>query len=78
VSDFRFYLRQAYSCPFCLRPLAWKRRPDSRDSLMLQHELHVTCPHSGKKFYAPAQQLTEIPWDAPEFAGTTPKAKRSG
>jgi hypothetical protein len=58
-----------------MRPLLWKRRPDSRDSLMLQHELHVTCSNSGKKFYAPAQQLTEIPWDAEHVA--TRKVKHS-
>jgi hypothetical protein len=61
VSDFRFYIRHVYACPICLRPLVWKRRPESVDSLMLIHELHVTCSNSGKKFYAPVQQLTEIP-----------------
>jgi hypothetical protein len=61
VSDFRFYVRHVYACPICLRPLVWKRRPESIDSLMLIHELHVTCSNSGKKFYAPVQQLTEIP-----------------
>jgi C4-type Zn-finger protein len=81
VSDFRFYIRHVYACPICLRALKWKKRPKNaeftgNDSLMLDHELHMTCPNSGKKFYAPVQQLTEIPVFE-ESAGVR-KVKRGG
>jgi hypothetical protein len=60
MAEFRFYIRVPYCCPKCLQELAWKSRADSADSLMLVHEHVDGCTNSGKKFYAPAQQLTEI------------------
>jgi hypothetical protein len=63
MAEFRFYDFRGYICPRCGGGLLWRQRPDSPDSMMLVHDSPVKCVLSGKKFYAPVINLTEIPVD---------------
>lgn len=63
--EFRFYLQETHFCAHCGCALRWAKRADPERSMMLVHD-PFDCPLSGKKFYAPGRNLTEMPEDAEE------------
>jgi hypothetical protein len=56
--------------------LLWEKWPDRPDSMWLRHLGPASCSLSGKKFYAPVQQLTEVPFDFENFFPAPKASKR--
>jgi hypothetical protein len=55
----RYYVRRQYICPECLVELVFEAREDKDDSLILSHGAQIECSRAGKRYYAPAVELTE-------------------
>jgi hypothetical protein len=63
-----FYEKRDFVCPACGVTLGWETRrvfTEHGDRMSLVHPETVIdalnpCPHSGKRFYAPGLEFTEI------------------